>query len=125
MERSNLMKTYKQALDYIKKESKTKKKTTSTLEEIMNDLKKKRRDALGLFYESVLKPDHQLRECSHNQQCYYELIDWNLFVSVLQMVSKLMTTQYLLLVVFGKISKIKYYCSEAFDYMARVSIYRT
>ena len=31
----------------------------------------KRRDALGLFYESVLKPDHLVtRECSHNQECY-------------------------------------------------------
>ena len=27
----------------------------------------KRRDALGLFYESVLKPDHELRKCAHNQ----------------------------------------------------------
>ena len=30
----------------------------------MSDKQQKRRDALGLFYESVLKPDHQLRECS-------------------------------------------------------------
>jgi len=36
----------------------------------------KRRDALGLFYESVLKPDHELRQCSHNQQCYHELMEW-------------------------------------------------
>jgi hypothetical protein len=28
----------------------------------MNEKQQKRRDALGLFYESVLKPDHQLRE---------------------------------------------------------------
>ena len=35
----------------------------------------KRRDALGLFYESVLKPDHELRQCSHNQQCYHELME--------------------------------------------------
>ena len=35
----------------------------------------KRRDALGLFYESVLKPDHQLRQCAHNQECYHELMD--------------------------------------------------
>ena len=28
------------------------------------DLKhQKRRDAFGLFYESVLKPDHELRQC--------------------------------------------------------------
>lgn len=36
----------------------------------------KRRDALGLFYESVLKPDHELRQCAHNQACYYELMEW-------------------------------------------------
>ena len=42
----------------------------------MNEKQQKRRDALGLFYESVLKPDHQLRECSHNQECYHELMEW-------------------------------------------------
>lgn len=36
----------------------------------------KRRDALGLFYESVLKPDSKLRACAHNQECYYELMEW-------------------------------------------------
>tara|TARA_B100002019_G_scaffold264050_1_gene252557 strand:- start:471 stop:650 length:180 start_codon:yes stop_codon:yes gene_type:complete len=36
----------------------------------------KRRDALGLFYESVLKPDHELRQCAHNQECFYELMEW-------------------------------------------------
>ena len=36
----------------------------------------KRRDALGLFYESVLKPDHELRQCDHNQSCYHELMEW-------------------------------------------------
>lgn len=36
----------------------------------------KRRDALGLFYESVLKPDHELRQCAHNQKCYHELMEW-------------------------------------------------
>ena len=30
---------------------------------------------LDLFVESVLKPDHQLRQCSHNQKCYHELMD--------------------------------------------------
>ena len=40
------------------------------------DLKhQKRRDAFGLFYESVLKPDHELRQCAHNQRCYHELMD--------------------------------------------------
>jgi hypothetical protein len=36
----------------------------------------KRRDALGLFYESVLKPDSELRQCAHNQKCYHELMEW-------------------------------------------------
>ena len=44
----------------------------------MNNLEKheKRRDALGLFVESVLKPDHKLRQCAHNQKCYNELMEW-------------------------------------------------
>ena len=42
----------------------------------MTDKEQKRRDALGLFYESVLKPHHQLRQCSHNQQCFFELMEW-------------------------------------------------
>ena len=36
----------------------------------------KRRDAFNLFYESVLKPDHELREVAHEQHCYYELMEW-------------------------------------------------
>ena len=31
--------------------------------------------ALDLFTESVLKPDHDLRSCSHNQRCYDELME--------------------------------------------------
>jgi hypothetical protein len=43
----------------------------------MTDQKhQKRRDALGLFYESVLKPDNQLRQCAHNQECFNELMEW-------------------------------------------------
>jgi len=42
----------------------------------MNEKQIKSKDALGLFYESVLKPDHQLRECAHNQLCYNELMEW-------------------------------------------------
>ena len=34
----------------------------------------KRSDALTLFTESVLKPDHSLRDCAHNQKCYHELM---------------------------------------------------
>jgi hypothetical protein len=29
---------------------------------------------LDLFMESVLKPDHKLRQCAHNQKCYHELM---------------------------------------------------
>ena len=42
----------------------------------MNTKDQKRRDALGLFYQSVLKPDSKLRACAHNQECYYELMEW-------------------------------------------------
>jgi|TARA_R100000988_G_C3991642_1_gene163075 hypothetical protein len=42
----------------------------------MSDKQQKRRDAFGLFYESVLKPDHELRQCAHNQECYHELMEW-------------------------------------------------
>ena len=43
----------------------------------MTDQKyEKRRDALGLFYESVLKADHQLRQCAHNQESFNELMEW-------------------------------------------------
>jgi hypothetical protein len=42
----------------------------------MSDKHQKRRDALGLFYESVLKPDSELRQCAHNQECFHELMEW-------------------------------------------------
>ncbi len=31
--------------------------------------------ALSLFTESVLKPDHDLRGCAHNQGCFDELLE--------------------------------------------------
>ena len=31
--------------------------------------------ALDLFTESVLKPDHDLRGCAHNQGCYEDLME--------------------------------------------------
>ena len=31
--------------------------------------------ALDLFTESVLKPDHSLRGCAHNQGCYEQLME--------------------------------------------------
>jgi hypothetical protein len=30
---------------------------------------------LDIFIESVIKPDHSLRQCAHNQKCYHELMD--------------------------------------------------
>lgn len=29
---------------------------------------------LDLFIESVHKPDNELRQCAHEQQCYHELM---------------------------------------------------
>ena len=37
--------------------------------------KEKLSKAKSLFIESVLKPDHQLRQCAHNQKCYNELME--------------------------------------------------
>ena len=31
--------------------------------------------ALSLFTESVMKPDHDLRGCAHNQGCFDELME--------------------------------------------------
>jgi hypothetical protein len=42
----------------------------------MESKSQKRRDAFNLFYESVLKPDHELREDAHEQLCYHELLEW-------------------------------------------------
>ena len=43
----------------------------------MDDIKRgKRSDALNLFYESVLKPDHELRQHAHWQKCFHELMEW-------------------------------------------------
>ena len=42
----------------------------------MNEKVIKRRDALTIFIESVHKPDHRLRACAHNQNCYNELMQW-------------------------------------------------
>jgi len=46
----------------------TTKMTTDTNQSI------KRSNALTLFTESVLKPDHELRLCARNQECYDELM---------------------------------------------------
>ena len=36
---------------------------------------KSMRGSLDLFTESVLKPDHDLRGCAHNQGCYEQLME--------------------------------------------------
>lgn len=38
--------------------------------------RQKRHDAFALFYESVLKPDHDLRQSAHDQKCFTELMEW-------------------------------------------------
>jgi hypothetical protein len=40
------------------------------------DKVEKRERALTLFTESVLKPDQELRQCAHNQNCFNELMEW-------------------------------------------------
>jgi hypothetical protein len=40
------------------------------------DKSEKRNRALGLFTESVLKVDTELRQCAHNQKCFNELLEW-------------------------------------------------
>lgn len=43
----------------------------------MTDTKlQKRKDAFFIFYESVLKPDSELRLYAHDQECYHELMEW-------------------------------------------------
>tara|TARA_B100000925_G_C21772355_1_gene372613 strand:- start:305 stop:487 length:183 start_codon:yes stop_codon:yes gene_type:complete len=42
----------------------------------MTTKSEKRKDAFFIFYESVLKPDHHLREDAHDQECYHELMEW-------------------------------------------------
>ncbi len=41
----------------------------------MTSKEEKVSNAKNLFIESVLKPDHQLRQCAHNQKCYNELME--------------------------------------------------
>ena len=36
----------------------------------------KRKDAFFIFYESVLRPDHVLRQDAHEQKCFHELMEW-------------------------------------------------
>ena len=41
----------------------------------MTSKQEKMDSARSLFIESVLKPDHELRQCARNQQCYDELME--------------------------------------------------
>ena len=43
---------------------------------IMTEKEQKRKDAFHIFYESVLKPDHELRLYAHDEECYHELMEW-------------------------------------------------
>ena len=41
----------------------------------MTEKEQKRKDAFHIFYESVLKPDHELRLYAHDEECYHELME--------------------------------------------------
>ena len=36
----------------------------------------KRKEAFFIFYDSVLKPDPELRVYAHEQECFHELMEW-------------------------------------------------
>jgi hypothetical protein len=42
----------------------------------MTEKEQKRKDAFFIFYESVLKPDSELRQYAHDEQCFHELMEW-------------------------------------------------
>ena len=42
----------------------------------MTEKEQKRKDAFFNFYESVLKPDPELRQYAHDEKCYHELMEW-------------------------------------------------
>ena len=42
----------------------------------MTEKEQKRKDAFFIFYESVLKPDAELRQYAHDEKCYHELMEW-------------------------------------------------
>ena len=42
----------------------------------MTDKHTKRKDAFYIFYESVLKPDPELRLYAHEEECFHELMEW-------------------------------------------------
>jgi hypothetical protein len=49
-------------------------KDQNTIDNNHESQKDKWNRGLDLFIESVLKPDHALRQCAHNQKCYHELM---------------------------------------------------
>jgi len=42
----------------------------------MTEKEQKRKDAFFIFYESVLKPDPELRLYAHDEKCFHELMEW-------------------------------------------------
>jgi hypothetical protein len=42
----------------------------------MTEKEQKRKDAFFIFYESVLKPDPELRQYAHDEKCFHELMEW-------------------------------------------------
>jgi len=42
----------------------------------MTEKEQKRKDAFFIFYESVLKPDPELRLYAHEEECFHELMEW-------------------------------------------------
>ena len=42
----------------------------------MSEKEQKRKDAFFIFYESVLKPDTELRQYAYDEQCFHELMEW-------------------------------------------------
>jgi hypothetical protein len=42
----------------------------------MTEKEQKRKDAFFIFYESVLKPDVELRQYAHDEKCFHELMEW-------------------------------------------------
>ena len=41
-----------------------------------SDKDQKRKEAFFIFYDSVLKPDSELRVYAHEQECFHELMEW-------------------------------------------------
>ena len=41
----------------------------------MTEKEQKRKEAFFIFYESVLKPDPDLRVYAHDQECFHELME--------------------------------------------------